>query len=130
MSLIEYLDNLLKCLGPCRKLTLNELIHWEYTIGTAFPLPSDLANDRLYVYAKLTGEQIRPASRRGFFRFSIYGGIGSTGYLITEDLRLAIANCSGCRIREWNIDVTSVPFPQRNSDRQITVTSLTFAATL
>ena len=125
--MLENLDHLLKCLGPCRSIALSDSVQWEYSIGTLFPSVEDVNADRLYVQASLISISYKGKIQRGVFRFSIYGGIGSVGILIADDLRESIGKCLYCQIQNFDLQSTTIPFPLRNSDRTINVNALSFA---
>ena len=124
--MLETLDRLLKCLGPCRTHLISDSVGWEYSIGQPFPTPQDVEADRLYVQASLIAVNYRSRLRLGTFRFAVYGGVGCVGLLVAEDLREAIIGCMGCEVRDFDLRVGALPFPNRNSDRTVNLNTLTF----
>lgn len=124
--MLEKLDRLLQCLGPCRSVALSSVAKWEYSIGQLFPSVEDVSSDRLYVQASLVSVSYRGRIRRGGFRFTVYGGIGSVGLLVADDLRCAIRECVGCEVQNYDLAIGSIAFPNRNSDRRLNTHSLSF----
>ena len=124
--MLEKLDRLLQCLGPCRSVSLSSVAKWEYSIGQLFPSVEDVSSDRLYVQASLVSVSYRGRIRRGGFRFTVYGGVGSVGLLVADDLRCAIRDCVGCEVQNYDLAIGSIAFPSRNSDRRISTHSLSF----
>ena len=124
--MLEVLDHLLKCLGPCRSVLISESVRWDYSIGTLFPSVEDVSADRLYVQASLISINYRGKIKRGMFRFSIYGGVGSVGVLVADDLRYSIGKCLYCQVQNFDLQSTSIAFPLRNSDRTINVNAISF----
>ena len=124
--MLEKLDRLLQCLGACRSVALSDVVRWEYSIGQLFPSVEDVNSDRLYVQASLVSVSYRGRIRRGGFRFTVYGGVGSVGLLVADDLRCAIRECVGCEVQDYDLSIGSIAFPSRNSDRRLNTHSLSF----
>ena len=124
--MLEKLDRLLQCLGACRSVALSDVVRWEYSIGQLFPSVEDVNSDRLYVQASLVSVSYRGRIRRGGFRFTVYGGVGSVGLLVADDLRCAIRECVGCEVQDYDLAIGSIAFPSRNSDRRLNTHSLSF----
>ena len=124
--MLEKLDRLLQCLGACRSVALSDVVRWEYSIGQLFPSVEDVNSDQLYVQASLVSVSYRGRIRRGGFRFTVYGGVGSVGLLVADDLRCAIRECVGCEVQDYDLAIGSIAFPSRNSDRRLNTHSLSF----
>jgi hypothetical protein len=62
----------------------------------------------------------------GVFRFTVWGGGGNVGFLIAEDIKEKIIGCSKCRIRDFDLQLTSTPFPKKNSDQEVSIAILSF----
>jgi hypothetical protein len=124
--MLETFDKILKCLGPCHVLSISPSVQWEYSIACPFPTPRDLIADRIYCQAALVAVQTRSQISTGVFRFTVWGGGGNVGFLVAEDIKEKILVCSNCRIRDFDLQLTSSPFPKRNSDQEVSIAVLSF----
>jgi hypothetical protein len=116
-------DQLLKCLGPCHEFEFGGG-RWEYTIGDRWPSPLDLESDRLYVQFTSPNSIVSNDSIRATFRLSVYGGVGSVGQLVAADLECKLSDCLGCLYQGFSTNSGTIPYPSRNSDRTIPVTTM------
>ena len=124
--MLKLYNDLLQCLGRCQSLELSPGVAWEYTIAPEFPSIADLEGDRLYCQSSLLSISTDNGIDRGRFRFTVYGGIGSVGSLVAMDVRDRIAQCLGCRVRVFDLQISEVQFPKKNSDRMVSIAILSF----
>ena len=124
--MLKLYNDLLQCLGRCQTLELSPGVQWDYTIAPEFPSVADLEGDRLYCQASLLSITTENSIDRGRFRFTVYGGIGSVGSLVAMDVRDRIAQCLGCRVRVFDLQISEVQFPKKNSDRMVSIAVLSF----